>query len=99
MTAYTPDPSAHVLDANLGLSSERARPGMRTKEQRHLRAVAPFRLWLLGLVFFGLFCVIGAKIFHLAVVAEARGPLKVIEYVLDGPADASRLAEFEQRPA
>ena len=97
MTAYTPDPSAHVLDANLGLSAERARAGAHAKEQRHPRAVAPFRLWLLGLVFFGLFCVIGGKIFHLAVIAEARGPLKVIEYVLDGPADEHQRSRIQDR--
>lgn len=97
MTAYTPDPSTHVLDANLGLSPDRMRPGKPAKNQRHLRAVSPFRLWLLGLVFFGLFAGIGVKIVHLAVIAEARGPLKVIEYVLDGPADEHRRSRIQDR--
>ena len=97
MTAYTPDPSTHVLGANLGQSQEQIRPGNPAKATRHARAISSFRLWLLGVVFFGLFAWIGVKIVHLAVIAEARGPLKVIEYVLDGPADEHRRSRVEDR--
>lgn len=98
MTAYTPSTSSHVLDANLGQSTERTGLGASAAlAAGRGRAISAFRLWLLGLVFLGLFAGIGAKIVYLAVIAEARGPLKVIEYTLGGPADEHRRSRIEDR--
>ena len=97
MTAYTPDPATFVLDANLASSKQRTRPGERAAATRNARAIAPFRLWMLGLGFFTLFAAIGAKIVWLAVIAEARGPVEVIEYKLDVGADEHRRSPILDR--
>ena len=97
MTAYTPDPATFVLDANLASSKQRTQPGKRAEAQRHARAISPLRLWLLGLGFFALFGAIGAKIVWLAVIAEARGPVEVIEYKLDVGADEHRRSPVVDR--
>jgi cell division protein FtsI (penicillin-binding protein 3) len=98
MTAYTPDPSTHILDANLAASKDRSRPGQASgKAQRQLRAIAPFRLWLLGLVFLALFAGIAARIVLVALDANARGPLKVIEIARDIGADEHRRSQVVDR--
>ena len=77
MTAYTPDPTSHVLDANLASNPQRMLSGGKTGS-RHAqgshrlgRAVSLWRLWLLGLGFLTLFTIIGAKIVHLACSLKA----------------------------
>ncbi len=112
MTAYTPDPSSHVLDASLasnpqrmlrggktggGLNAGRADHGSSHTALRHGRAVRLWRLWLLGLGFLCLFSVIGREIIHLAVIAEGREPIPTITPKLDTGAQEFRRSQLTDR--
>ena len=103
MTAYTPDPTSHVLDANLASNPQRMLSGGKTGS-RHAqgshrlgRAVSLWRLWLLGLGFLTLFTIIGAKIVHLAVLAEGREPVPTITTKLDTGAQEFRRSQLTDR--
>ena len=103
MTAYTPDPTSHVLDANLASNPQRLLSGGKTGS-RHAqgthrlgRAVRLWRLWLLGLGFLSLFTVIGGKIVHLAVLAEGREPVPTITAKLDTGAQEFRRSQLTDR--
>ena len=103
MTAYTPDPTSHVLDANLASNPQRMLSGGKTGS-RHAqgshrlgRAVSLWRLWLLGLGFLTLFTIIGAKIVHLAVLAEGREPVPTITAKLDTGAQEFRRSQLTDR--
>ena len=56
-----------------------------------------WRLWLLGLGFLTLFTIIGAKIVHLAVLAEGREPVPTITTKLDTGAQEFRRSQLTDR--